>query len=293
MYLHERPTPAPGPSHVAIIMDGNGRWATSRGLPRLAGHKRGAERVREIVESCPDLGITHLTLFAFSTENWSRPASEVTGLMRLFRRYIKKEGARLVAEGARVRFIGGRERLEADLQALMGGLEAQTVGNDRLHLTVAINYGGRDEILRATRRVAEAVRDRDGSGAEEITPGDDRGAPRHRRPARPGPDPAHLGRVPGLGVPALAVGLFGVRLRRHPLAGLHRRDVRRRRCAASGRASAGSAPWRDDAAPPRPVRFADLGLRVASGLVLAVVAFLDIWAGGAWAAALHCGRRSC
>ena len=92
MYIDERPTPAPGPSHVAIIMDGNGRWATSRGLPRLAGHKRGAERVREIVESCPDLGITHLTLFAFSTENWSRPASEVTGLMRLFRRYIKKEG---------------------------------------------------------------------------------------------------------------------------------------------------------------------------------------------------------
>ena len=107
-------------------MDGNGRWAASRGLPRLAGHKRGADRVREIVESCPDLGISHLTLFAFSTENWNRPEVEVTGLMRLFRRYIKKEGARLVAEGVRVRFIGGRERLEADLQALMAGLEAQT-----------------------------------------------------------------------------------------------------------------------------------------------------------------------
>jgi len=161
MYIEERPSPAPGPmvgpTHVAIIMDGNGRWATSRGLPRLAGHKRGAERVREIVESCPDLGITHLTLFAFSTENWNRPASEVTGLMRLFRRYIKKEGARLVAEGARVRFIGGRDRLDADLRALMDGLEGQTVPNDKLHLTVAIDYGGRDEILRATRRVAEAV----------------------------------------------------------------------------------------------------------------------------------------
>lgn len=169
MYTKDVLTTAPAPSHVAIIMDGNGRWASSRGLPRLAGHKRGAERVREIVESCPDLAVTHLTLFAFSTENWKRPEMEVIGLMRLFRRYIKKEGARLVAEGVRVRFIGGRDRLDADLRALMAGLEAQTERNDRLHLTVAINYGGRDEILRATRRVAEAVR----AGvllAEDITP---------------------------------------------------------------------------------------------------------------------------
>jgi undecaprenyl diphosphate synthase len=114
--------------------------------------------VREIVERCPDLGISYLTLFAFSTENWRRPVQEVVGLMRLFRRYIKKEGARLVAEGVRVRFIGGRERLDGDLQALMTGLETQTCDNDQLNLTVAINYGGRDEILRATRRVAEAVR---------------------------------------------------------------------------------------------------------------------------------------
>jgi undecaprenyl diphosphate synthase len=169
MYTKDVPTAASGPSHVAIIMDGNGRWATSRGLPRLAGHKRGAERVREIVESCPDLAISHLTLFAFSTENWRRPELEVVGLMRLFRRYIKKEGARLVAEGVRVRFIGGRDRLDADLQALMGGLEVQTATNDRLHLTVAINYGGRDELLRATRRVAEAVH-AGALRAEDITP---------------------------------------------------------------------------------------------------------------------------
>jgi undecaprenyl diphosphate synthase len=157
------------PAHVAIIMDGNGRWAESRGLPRLQGHRRGVDRVREVVEACPDLGITHLTLFAFSTENWKRPEVEVVGLMRLFRRYIKKEGARLVAEGARVRFIGGRDRLEADLQALMAGLELQTRDNDKLNLTVAINYGGRDEILRATRRLVEAVC----AGllsAEDITP---------------------------------------------------------------------------------------------------------------------------
>jgi undecaprenyl diphosphate synthase len=168
MYEGVIPTTATEPSHVAIIMDGNGRWAESRGLPRLAGHRRGADRVREIVESCPDLGIRYLTLFAFSTENWKRPAQEVQGLMRLFRRYIKKEGARLVAEGARVRFIGGREALAPDLQALMGGLEAQTACNDRLHLTVAINYGGRDEILRAARRVAEEVR-RGALRPEEIT----------------------------------------------------------------------------------------------------------------------------
>ncbi len=158
MYTVE-PAHRSGPSHVAIIMDGNGRWATSRGLPRLAGHRRGADRVREIVESCPDLDITHLTLFAFSTENWKRPASEVGGLMRLFRRYIKKDSAKLVEEGVRVRFIGGRERLAPDLQAMMAGLERQTVGNGRLHLTVAINYGGRDEILRAARRIAEAVQE--------------------------------------------------------------------------------------------------------------------------------------
>lgn len=169
MYNGNLSSEGPAPSHVAIIMDGNGRWAASRGLPRLAGHRRGADRVREIVESCPDLDISHLTLFAFSTENWKRPVTEVMGLMRLFRRYIKKEGARLVAEGVRVRFIGGREPLDADLQALMAGLEAQTVGNDRLNLTVAINYGGRDEIVRATRRMAEAV----SAGklrAEDITP---------------------------------------------------------------------------------------------------------------------------
>jgi undecaprenyl diphosphate synthase len=169
MYTVERLPEGKGPSHVAIIMDGNGRWAESRGLPRLHGHRRGADRVREIVESCPDLGISHLTLFAFSTENWNRPAAEVNGLMRLFHRYIKKEGARLVGEGVCVRFIGGRDRLGGEMRALMAGLEQQTRDNDRLFLTVAINYGGRDEIMRATRRIGEEVR----AGrlrAEDITP---------------------------------------------------------------------------------------------------------------------------
>ncbi len=145
------------PAHVAIIMDGNGRWASRRGLSRLAGHKRGVERVREIVKACPDLGVQYLTLFAFSTENWKRSESEVNGLMRLFKRYIRKESAKLVEEGVRVRFIGGRDRLEADLQALMASLEAATAHNTRFHLTVAINYGGRDELVRAAKRMAVDV----------------------------------------------------------------------------------------------------------------------------------------
>ena len=226
-------------------MDGNGRWATSRGLPRLAGHKRGAERVREIVESCPDLAITHLTLFAFSTENWKRPAAEVIGLMRLFRRYIKKEGARLVAEGVRVRFIGGRERLDADLQALMGGLEAQTARQ-----RPAAPDGG-DQLRRARRDPArDAAGGRGGAGRAAARrghhAGDDRAASRHRRAAGPRPGGADLGRVPGLGLPAVADGLCRVRLRRDALARLHRRDVRGAGARVRAAASAASAPWRDD-----------------------------------------------
>lgn len=145
------------PLHVAIIMDGNGRWATQRGWPRLMGHRRGAERVREIVEACPACGITHLTIYAFSTENWKRSTEEVLGLMSLFSRYIRREADRLRAEGVRLRFIGDRTRLEPRLQRLMSGIETLTERNDRLHLTVAINYGGRNELMRAARRVARAV----------------------------------------------------------------------------------------------------------------------------------------
>ena len=145
------------PSHVAIIMDGNGRWATARGWPRLVGHRYGAERVRAIVEAAPGLGIRYLTLYAFSTENWKRSTEEVIGLMTIFARYIQSEAERLSAEGVRLRFIGSRERLDKKLQRLMAGIEDRTKGNDRLHLTVAINYGGRDELMRAARKVAEDV----------------------------------------------------------------------------------------------------------------------------------------
>ncbi|MEO0680420.1 MAG: polyprenyl diphosphate synthase [Pseudomonadota bacterium] len=143
--------------HVAIIMDGNGRWAQRRGLPRLAGHRRGADAVRAIVESCPDLGVGHLTLFAFSTENWKRSVEEVQGLMNLFRLYIRREGRELMRQGVRVRFIGERRRLAEDLQTQMAELEGATVENARLHLTVAINYGGRGEIVAAARALAEAA----------------------------------------------------------------------------------------------------------------------------------------
>lgn len=145
------------PSHVAIIMDGNGRWATARGWPRLVGHRRGAERVRSIVEAAPGLGIRYLTLYAFSTENWKRSTEEVIGLMTIFARYIQSEAERLSAEGVRLRFIGGRDRLDKKLRKLMAGIEERTKNNDRLHLTVAINYGGRDELTRAARRIAEDI----------------------------------------------------------------------------------------------------------------------------------------
>jgi undecaprenyl diphosphate synthase len=111
-----------GPRHVAIIMDGNGRWATMRGRPRLFGHHAGAKRVREIVEACPDLGVKYLTIFAFSTENWKRTQVEVAGLMSLFRRYITREARHLRDEGVRVRFIGDRVRLDSKLVSLMDEL---------------------------------------------------------------------------------------------------------------------------------------------------------------------------
>ena len=140
--------------HVAIIMDGNGRWAVNRGWPRLVGHRKGAERVKEIVRCAPDLGIEWLTLYAFSTENWKRSTEEVLGLMSIFARYIQREADGMAKEGVRMRFIGDRSRLDPKLQRLMSGIEAKTAHLRRLNLTVAINYGGRDEILRAVRSLA-------------------------------------------------------------------------------------------------------------------------------------------
>ena len=145
------------PEHVAIIMDGNGRWAQMRGRTRLFGHAAGARRVKEIVRACPDLGVRYLTIFAFSTENWKRTQTEVAGLMRLFKRYIRREAQALFEENVRVRFIGDRVRLEPALVDLMDGLELMTAGNSGTNLTIALNYGGRDEVTRAARRLAHDV----------------------------------------------------------------------------------------------------------------------------------------
>ncbi|RPE71467.1 undecaprenyl diphosphate synthase [Pacificibacter maritimus] len=146
-----------GPKHVAIIMDGNGRWAQMKGKPRLFGHHAGAKRVKEIVRACPDLGVKYLTIFAFSTENWKRTQTEVSGLMSLFRRYITGELKDLVKEGVRVRFIGDRPRLDDKLIKLMDDLECATQDNDTVHLTIALNYGGRDEVARAVKELARDV----------------------------------------------------------------------------------------------------------------------------------------
>ncbi|MBF9050551.1 isoprenyl transferase [Roseobacter sp. HKCCD9010] len=145
------------PRHVAIIMDGNGRWAQMRGRPRLVGHHAGAKRVKEIVRACPEFGVDYLTIFAFSTENWKRTQTEVAGLMKLFKRYIRRETQSLLDENVRVRFIGDRVKLEPALVDLMDNLELLTSTNTGINLTIALNYGGRDEVARATRRLAHDV----------------------------------------------------------------------------------------------------------------------------------------
>ena len=146
------------PFHVAIIMDGNGRWAKARGLPRTAGHRRGAEVVREVVEAAAEAGVSVLTLFGFSSENWTRPESEVRDLMGLLRLYLRNEVASLAKNGIRLRVIGERERLAPDIVALIADAESRTADNGRLTLVIALNYGGRREIAVAARRLAQAVR---------------------------------------------------------------------------------------------------------------------------------------
>jgi len=144
------------PRHVAIIMDGNGRWATRRHLPRVAGHSKGVERVRDVVEAAVDRGIGFVTLFAFSSENWRRPADEVSLLMRLFMMALEREVTRMHANRIRLRVVGDLSRFEPRLQDLIANAEARTAGNERLTLTVAANYGGRWDIMQAFRRLIVA-----------------------------------------------------------------------------------------------------------------------------------------
>ncbi len=145
------------PEHVAIIMDGNGRWAQRRGLPRSAGHKAGAKAVRRTVTAAVELGIPHLTLFGFSSENWRRPQAEVMDLMGLLRLYLRSEIAELRQEGVRLRIIGDRTRFDSDIVDMFDEAEQLTHANTRLNLTVALSYGGRAEIVSAARRLAQAA----------------------------------------------------------------------------------------------------------------------------------------
>ncbi|HET7234418.1 MAG TPA: di-trans,poly-cis-decaprenylcistransferase [Longimicrobium sp.] len=144
----------PGGLHVAVIMDGNGRWATARGLPRVAGHRQGARSVRRIVEAAPGLGVGTLTLYAFSSDNWQRPPREVGALMRLFRSYLASETARLVENGVRLTVIGRRDRLPEVLARAIAGAEKATEGGTRLHLRLAIDYSARDTLVRAAALAA-------------------------------------------------------------------------------------------------------------------------------------------
>ena len=143
-------------THVAIIMDGNGRWATARGRPREFGHRQGAESVRHVVEAAPDLGIGTVTLYAFSSDNWHRPAAEVTVLMKLFRRYLKSETAELVRNGVRLRVVGRRDRLDQQLVRAIERSEEATSGGTRLLLRLAVDYSARDLLVEAVRRAATA-----------------------------------------------------------------------------------------------------------------------------------------
>ncbi|QPC41474.1 isoprenyl transferase [Kaustia mangrovi] len=157
------------PRHVAIIMDGNGRWARRRGLPRTAGHSQGVEAVRKTVAAALDLGIDYLTLYSFSSENWSRPKEEVGYLLNLLRRFADRDVALLHERGVRIRVIGERETLQRDIVALIESAEERTRDNTAMTLVIAFNYGARDEIARAVRELAAAV-ERGELAPDAITP---------------------------------------------------------------------------------------------------------------------------
>ncbi len=154
------------PMHLAIIMDGNGRWAQKRGLPRAMGHKKGAETVKEITRACGELGIKYLTLYAFSTENWQRSPEEVATLMDLLRDYLKSDLKEIQEKGVRIRFIGERYMLDSDIAEQMEKLEKETAANDKMTLCIALSYGSRQEIVAAARKIAAMAK------AGQISPED-------------------------------------------------------------------------------------------------------------------------
>ena len=143
--------------HIGIIMDGNGRWAANKGLPRSFGHRKGAKQVSEIIKSCPELGVKTLTLYAFSTENWNRAAHEVSSLMRLFRGYLQTKYLEIIRNNIKVTFLGDTNPLPNDILMQMKNLEKDTASNDGFYLNIALNYGGRDEIIRSTKKIVRDV----------------------------------------------------------------------------------------------------------------------------------------
>ncbi|HEX5005811.1 MAG TPA: isoprenyl transferase [Hyphomonadaceae bacterium] len=147
----------PPPRHVAIIMDGNGRWAKARGLPRAMGHKEGVEALRRTVEASRELGVTHLSVYAFSTENWNRPQAEIDALFDLLKLFVKRDLARLHKDGVRIRIVGSRDGLSADILELIDEAVELTKNNTRLNLNIAFNYGGRGEIVAAVREIARRI----------------------------------------------------------------------------------------------------------------------------------------
>ncbi len=209
------------PAHVAIIMDGNGRWAKKRGLPRTAGHKKGAEVVEQILEDADHMGIRYLTVYAFSTENWLRPAMEVKALMNLLRTYMISSMEKCAKNNVSVRVIGDRSKLSADLQESIGNLEEATKNNTGMHFQIAINYGGRDEIVRAVKKLVAKAR------AGEISEED-----------------PHLRGAAHFQFPALADRLLGAVFHRCGLAGLHERRT----------AEGGRCIWQQGEALRRPDR---------------------------------------
>ena len=234
-------------------MSGSSWMATAAGprragCRRVAGHARGARRVTDIVNACPDLGVTHLTLYAFSTENWRRPLAEVDGLMRIFRQYILRKMEDLRAHDVRVRFIGMRHRVPPRLRELMARSRTRTRDCGGLNLSIAIDYGGRDELTRAMRALAREV----AAGAlapEAISEATICRGARHPRAARPGPHHPHLGRAPDLELPALAGRSTPSTTFRTPSGRTSRWRSSPRRSRATTSAAAASATW------PRPRRW--------------------------------------
>ena len=243
------------PRHVAIIMDGNGRWASERGLPRSEGHRRGVEAVRRTVRAAMEMGIQYLTIYSFSSENWSRPASEVDDLMGLMKRFIRRDLAELHRNGVRVSVIGERTGVDPELLGLMDESVSLTCRNTAINLMIAFNYGSRAEIAKAARRLAERVLE--GTiKLDEITPD----ALAAELDTQGVPDPDLLIRTSGelrlVQFSALAVCLYRVRLPRCLLARVRRANCSGTPSTSSAVGSAASAAWRRSrpASPSRRAR---------------------------------------